>query len=82
MAQREWQETIRVEGEKLVDEAKRLIHEGNVRHLVVKHEGHTLLEVPVTGGVAVALLAPTFAALAAVGAMIAQCTIEVVRTEA
>ena len=78
----EWQESIKVEGAKLADEAKRLIHEGNVRHLRVTHEGRVLLEVPVTGGVALALFAPAFAALAAVGAMLADCTLEVVRTEA
>jgi hypothetical protein len=82
MAQGEWRENIKVEGALLVEEAKRLIHEGNVTHLIVKHEGHTLLEVPVIGGVAMAVLAPTFAALAAVGALVAHCTIEVVRTSA
>ena len=78
----EWQETIKVEGQKLADEAKRLMHEGNVRHLRVKHNDHVLLEVPVTAGVAVALFAPTFAALGALGAMLGHCTLEVVRTEA
>jgi hypothetical protein len=81
MAQGEWREQVRVEGEKLADEVKKLIHEGNVRHLIIRHEGHTIFEIPVTATVAVAILVPTLAAVAAVGALLTHCTIEVVRAE-
>lgn len=80
MALGEWREQIRVQGEHLADEVKRLLEEGNVTHIVIKHEEHTVLEIPVTGGVALALLAPTVAAVAAVGALLTHCTIEVIRT--
>lgn len=81
MAQNEWVEELKVKGEQLVDEVGRLVHEGNVRHIVIKHDGKTILEIPVNAGVAVALLAPTIAALGAVGALLTDCTIDVVRTE-
>jgi len=77
MAQTEW----KVEGAHLVDEVKRIVHEGNVQHLIIKHDGATVLEIPMTAGVAVALLAPTVAALAAVGAVLTHCTVEVVRSK-
>lgn len=79
MAENQWWEKLQVEGGQLVEEVKRLFHEGNVRHIVIKHEGHTVLEVPVTAGVVGALISPTLAAVAAVGAVVTHCTIEVLR---
>jgi len=80
MAQGDWTEKIKVEGEKLVEEVERLVHEGNVRHLILRHDGNVVMELPVNAGVAMALLAPSFAAIAAIGALVTHCTIEVVRT--
>lgn len=80
MSEPQWQERLKVEGEHLADQVKALIEEGNVRHLVIKHEDHTVLEIPVTLGVAIAVFTPTLAAVAAVGAVLTHCTIEVTRT--
>ena len=80
MSEPQWQEKLKVEGEHLADQVKALIEEGNVRHLVIKHDEHTVLEIPVTLGVAVAVFAPTLAAVAAAGAVLTHCTIEVTRT--
>ena len=77
----DYRETIHVKGEELVEEVKRLVHEGNVRHIVVKHEGNTVLEIPVNIGVIGAVLAPALAAIAAVGAVLTHCTLDVVRTD-
>lgn len=47
-----WYEEFKVEGEKLLSKSKELIHEGNIRRLIIKNEkGKTLLEVPLTIGV-------------------------------
>ncbi len=81
MSQTQWTEQVKVEGQHLVDEVKKLYNEGNVRHLIITHEGHTIFEIPVTLGVAAAVIAPTLAAVAAVGALLTHCTIEVVRTD-
>ena len=75
-------ETHQVRGEKIVAKLKELVHEGNVRHVVIKNEdGKTLMELPVTVGVAGALVAPVWAAVGALAALIAHCTIEVERAE-
>jgi Domain of unknown function (DUF4342) len=73
----EWQ----VRGEELVATVKKLFHEGNVRRIIIKHEGQTAMEIPLTVGVAGTLLAPWLAALGAMGALLTHCTIEVVRTD-
>ena len=75
-----WDE-MQVQGEHLKEQVKHLIHEGNVRRIIVKHEGHTVVELPVTVGVVGAVLSPMLAAVGAIGAILTQCTIEVERRE-
>lgn len=70
-----------VMGSNLVDKAKELVHEGNVREIVITHEGNTILRIPLTVGVIGTLLAPQLAALGAIGALLTRCTIEVVRSD-
>jgi len=74
-------EVLQVMGTQLLSRVKELIHEGNVRRIIIKQEGNTLLEIPLTIGIAGILLAPTWAAIAVLGALLAQCSIEVVRSE-
>lgn len=75
-------EEHQISGEALVDWVKDLIHEGNVRHLILKNEeGHTLIEIPLTLGVVGAVLLPVWAAIGAIAAMAAHITIVVVRDE-
>ena len=62
-------EEFRVDGEKIVAKIKELLHEGNIRRVIIKDkDGKSLLEIPVTFGVVGVLLAPQLAALAAVAA--------------
>jgi hypothetical protein len=69
-----------VSGDKVIAKIKELIHEGNVRHIVIKNgEGRTLIEFPVSIGLAGALLLPVWAAVGAIAAMVTDCTIEVER---
>lgn len=75
-------EEFRVKGEELVEKIKQLIHEGNVRRLIIKDEdGKVYLEIPVTFGVIGALIAPMLAAVGAVAAMVANLKVEVVRDD-
>lgn len=74
-----WQERINIRGSELVDKVKDLLHEGNVRRVVIKQDGRTLLEIPVTLGAIGALFLPTVAALGVVAAMVSSCTIVVER---
>ena len=74
-------ESFRVAGQQLVDAVKKLLHEGNVRRVSIKHGSHTIAEFPLTVGVLGAVLAPMLAAIAAIAAVVQECTIEVERVE-
>jgi hypothetical protein len=74
-------ESFRVAGQQLVDAVKKLVHEGNVRRVIIKHDGHTIAEFPLTIGVLGAVLAPMLAAIAAIAAVVKECTVEVERAE-
>ena len=77
--ERSWTETISAEGGALLEEVTRLVHEGNVRRIVIKQGADTVVEFPMTVGVAGALIAPWLAAAGAIAALITDCTIEVER---
>jgi hypothetical protein len=74
-----WDE-FQVKGEDLIAKVKELIHEGNVRRIIIDNEeGRTLIEIPLTIGVVGALLLPVLAAIGAIAAMVTNCTIRVQR---
>jgi len=81
MAEKTFTESFKVAGEQLVDAVRRLLHEGNVRRVIIKHDGHTVVEFPLTVGVIGAVLAPVLAAVGAIAAALKECTIEVERVE-
>ena len=71
-------EEFEVNGDKVVETVKRLVHEGNIRRITIKGEdGKTLIEIPLTFGVVGAVLLPVWAALGALAALVAHCTIVV-----
>jgi hypothetical protein len=75
-------ENIQVLGKELVDRVSSLIHEGNVRRIIIKDEhGHTFLEIPVTVAAVGAIAAPVLAALGTISALVAKFTIVVERVE-
>jgi len=76
-----YQEELQVMGEQLLSRVKELVHEGNVRRIIIKQEGHTIMEIPLTVGVVGAIMAPALVAIGAIGALLSQCSIEVVRSE-
>jgi hypothetical protein len=70
--------TIRLRGQEFVDKVKELIHQGNVRRIVIKNDqGHTVLEIPVTAGVVAAVVAPVVTAIGAIAALANEWSIEV-----
>ncbi len=79
MATQTYWESIKAEGEALVDRLKELIHEGNIRRVRIQHQGRTVAEFPLTAGLVGVVLAPIVAAVAAVIALLKDCTIEVER---
>jgi len=71
-------EEHRVRGEQVIEKVRELIHEGNVRRIIIRNDdGKTLIEVPLTVGVVGTLLAPVWAAVGAVAALVTHCSIEV-----
>lgn len=74
-------EELQIKGEHLLTTVKKLIHEGNVRRIIIKQEGHAVAEFPLTVGVVGVVLAPALAAVGAISALLTNCTIEVERTE-
>jgi hypothetical protein len=75
-------ESIKGDANTVAEKLKALIHEGNVRKVVVKHEGRTVAEFPLTAGVVGAVIAPVLAAVAAIVAMLKDCTIEIEKADA
>jgi hypothetical protein len=75
-------EEFRVKGEEVLAKIKELIHEGDIRRIIIKdRDGKTMIEFPLTFGVVGALLAPTLAAVGAVAALIGEATIVVEKTD-
>jgi Flp pilus assembly pilin Flp len=75
-------ERFQLTGDEVVAKFKELVHEGNIRRIIIKNEdGHTLVEFPLTVGLVGAALAPAIAAIGAAAALLAECTIEVEKKE-
>ena len=73
---------FKVKGEDLIKKIKDIIHEGNVRKIIIKdQEGKTYIEIPVTVGVVGVIIAPFLAAIGAIAALLAKFTIVVIRKE-
>lgn len=79
--QSSWTEEFTVRSSEVIDKVKELIHEGNVTKVRVKHDGRTLVDIPVTLGTIGAVVLPQLAALGVLVAVFKRCTIEVVRNE-
>lgn len=77
-----FKDTFKAEGENALRKIKALIREGNVRRVVVEHDGKVVAEFPLTAGVVGAVLAPVLAAIGALVAVLQDCTIHVERVEA
>ncbi|MDP9047379.1 MAG: DUF4342 domain-containing protein [Bacteroidota bacterium] len=75
-------ESFFIDGEALLKKVKELIAEGNVRKITITDKtGKEVMSFPLTVGVVGAFLAPVFAAIGALAALIGECTITVEREE-
>ena len=75
-------ERLRVTGGELLGKLRELVHEGNVRRLVIRaHDERVLIDLPVTAGAVGVLLAPFAAVFGVLAAMATRCTIEIERLE-
>ena len=74
-----YKESFKVAGAQLLDAVKKIVHEGNVRRIIIKQEGRAIVEFPMTVGVVGVVFAPVLAAVGALAAVLTECTIEVER---
>jgi hypothetical protein len=74
-------ESLKGDAQTIVERLKTIVHEGNVRRVVINHDGRKVAEFPVTAGVLGAVIAPVLAAVAAIVAMLKDCTIEIERAD-
>jgi hypothetical protein len=82
MEGRDMRSEFKVRGEELIKKVKDLIHEGNIRRIIIKDEqGKPYVEIPLTLGVVGVVLAPVWAAIGALAAMASNFKIEVVKRE-
>ncbi len=79
--ERTWREKIEGTSEQILSQIKRLIDEGNVRRVVVKQQGRVVAEFPLTVGVVGTVIAPVAAAIGALTAVLADCSIEVEKSK-
>ena len=82
MPEKHQREEFKLDGGEVIDKIKELIHQGNIRRIIIQNEERrTLIEIPLTLGVVGAVLAPVLAAVGAIAALAAKLTIVVEKTE-
>jgi Flp pilus assembly pilin Flp len=75
-------EEFKLSGGELVDKIKEIIHQGNIRRIILKdEEGKTLIEIPLTLGLVGVALLPVIAAVGAIAALVARLTLVVEKIE-
>jgi len=79
-------EEFSINGDALVARIKELIHQGNIRRIIIKHEdGRTLIEILLTidvvGGVISAAPFPVVAVVGVIGAMVTHLKLVVEKKE-
>lgn len=73
-------EEIKVSGEKVKETLKRIIREGNVRRIILRNpQGRTLIDMPLTAGIAASVLLPLWVTIGSIVAMATDYTILVER---
>jgi hypothetical protein len=75
-------EEFRVRSRDLVDKIRELVHESNIRRIIIKDDqGNTFMEIPLSVATIGALFAPLLAAIGAIAALVADFTIVLERVE-
>ena len=74
-------EQFKVGGKDLAGKIRELIHEGNVRRIIIKDEnGHTFMEIPLTVATIGVVAAPILAAVGAIATIVSKCEVVVERS--
>lgn len=71
-------EEHKVSGKDLLRRVKELVHQGNIRRITIRNaEGKSVLVIPLTVGIAGAVLLPLWAAVGAIAALASDYTLVV-----
>lgn len=69
-------ESFKVTGDEILTKVKEIIKEGNARRIIIKNEkDEVVMEFPLTIGAVGVVLAPLFAAVGTLAALVTNCTI-------
>src|SRR5258708_8991423 len=75
-------EEVKVQAQDLVEKVKELIHQGNVRRVIIKDDhGAVFMEIPLTVATVGVILAPVLAAVGAVATALSHFTLVVEGTD-
>ncbi len=81
MEEKTFWETIKSGGDQVLKTVEKVVHEGNVRRVIVKQGDRSVAEFPLTVGVVGTVFAPVLAAIGALTALLTDCTIMVERVQ-
>jgi hypothetical protein len=75
-------EEFKLSGGDILNKIKEIIHEGNIRRIILKdEEGRVFMEIPLTVGIVGAAFAPILAAIGTIAALVSKLTIVVEKIE-
>ena len=77
MQNQSWSESFKTEASRLGDRIQQLVHEGNIRHVVISKEDRQVARFSVTVGVVGAVIAPYLAVIALIVALVTGCSIRI-----
>ncbi len=71
-------EELHVKGDEILSKVKDLIHQGNVRRIIIKNkDGKKVIEIPLLIGIVSALWLPQLAAIGVIATLLSRATIVV-----
>ncbi|KGG80162.1 DUF4342 domain-containing protein [Caloranaerobacter azorensis] len=74
-----WPQNIGNIGDEILEKIRESIRKGNVTKILLKKDGETIMNIPVTAGAIGALLAPPATIFGLTAAFLSKCTIEIVK---
>ncbi|SCG83603.1 ubiquitin-associated domain-containing protein [Proteiniborus sp. DW1] len=76
-----WSDNLSNKGEEIIETLREILRKGNVTKIVVKKDGETIVNLPVTAGAIGVILALPLTALGLTAAVISKCSIEITRED-
>ncbi len=76
-----WSDNLTNKGEAIIESLREILRKGNVTKIVVKKDGDTIVNLPVTAGAIGAIIALPVTALGLTAAVVSKCSIEITRED-